>query len=59
MDLFNFDTFTICARYWLFGEKLQDLPQSEESLYRLRGWFPRRCALEVPESGDQREKKIK
>jgi hypothetical protein len=35
------------------------LPQSEESLYRLRGWFPRRCALEVPESGDQREKKIK
>jgi hypothetical protein len=46
-------------KYWLFGEKLQDLPQSEESLYRLRGWFPRRCALEVPESGDQREKKIK
>ncbi|XP_023020428.2 palmitoyltransferase ZDHHC6 [Leptinotarsa decemlineata] len=37
-------------KHWLFGEKIQDdLPAGEESLLRSRGWFPRRCAVEVIE----------
>lgn len=40
-------------RYWLFGEKIQhNLPAGEESLLRTRGWFPRRCAVELIENNE-------
>ncbi|XP_018569970.1 palmitoyltransferase ZDHHC6 [Anoplophora glabripennis] len=40
-------------KYWLFGEKIQrDLPVGEESLLRTRGWFPRRCAVELIENNE-------
>lgn len=34
-------------KHWLFGEKVQSLPSGEESLHRIRGWFPRKCAAEL------------
>ncbi|KAK9720390.1 DHHC palmitoyltransferase [Popillia japonica] len=49
-------------KYWLFGEKVQeDLLPDEESLARIRGWFPRRCAVELVEELNQNftEKKVK
>ncbi|KAJ8980790.1 hypothetical protein NQ317_004791 [Molorchus minor] len=38
-------------KHWLFGEKIQpDLPEGEEALHRTRGWFPRKCAVELIEN---------
>lgn len=35
-------------KYWLFGEKIE--PQNSfEPVKRVRGWFPRRCAQDLPE----------
>lgn len=31
-------------RHWLFGEKVNDQEQ------RQKGWFPRRCAVELTEN---------
>ncbi|KAJ8922061.1 hypothetical protein NQ315_008702 [Exocentrus adspersus] len=44
-------------KHWLFGEKVQyDIPVGEESLRRTRGWFPRRCAVELIENNQENEK---
>jgi hypothetical protein len=32
MNLFNFDTFTICARYWLFGRNYKICPRARVAL---------------------------
>lgn len=59
----------IIHRYWLFGEKVQGAKKKtdknglndEEKLItkkiRIRGWFPRACAVELvnPESDDEHE----
>lgn len=57
-------------RYWLFGEKVQNeksktsdknglsaKEKSEPTSIRIRGWFPRNCAVELmnPESDDEQE----
>lgn len=57
-------------RYWLFGEKIQNekpktndkngfnvKEKSEPKSTRIRGWFPRNCAVELmnPESDDEQE----
>lgn len=57
-------------RYWLFGEKVQHEKsksndknglsandKSEPKSTRIRGWFPRSCAVELmnPESDDEQE----
>lgn len=33
-------------RYWLFGEKEQETVQNVP-IKRIRGWFPRPCAIEI------------
>uniref|UniRef100_A0A336M3M7 Palmitoyltransferase n=2 Tax=Culicoides sonorensis TaxID=179676 RepID=A0A336M3M7_CULSO len=42
-------------KHWLFGEKL--LPQSngdtENAKIRIRGWFPRQCAMEIYENENE------
>lgn len=36
----------LCVRYWLFGEKVQNIvPDSSDTSPRVRGWFPRKCAV--------------
>lgn len=52
-------------RHWLFGERIQNdkLKPGENGIgekpnpIRVRGWFPRKCAVELvdPESGDEHE----
>lgn len=56
-------------RYWLFGEKVQVAKPKKEknglsekdklapTQNRIRGWFPRNCAVELvnPESDDEHE----
>ncbi|KAB0790303.1 hypothetical protein PPYR_15359 [Photinus pyralis] len=38
-------------KHWLFGEKIQaQLDASEQSIARVRGWFPRKCAVELVDS---------
>ncbi|XP_044260016.1 palmitoyltransferase ZDHHC6 isoform X1 [Tribolium madens] len=61
LELGDTVSVTRWRKYWLFGEKIQDLPQDEESLCRIRGWFPRRCAVEVIDGSEQsvKDKKIK
>ncbi|XP_017779729.1 PREDICTED: palmitoyltransferase ZDHHC6 [Nicrophorus vespilloides] len=37
-------------KHWLFGEKMQpNIPESEKALNRVRGWFPRKCAVQMIE----------
>ncbi|KAF5305404.1 hypothetical protein FQR65_LT07730 [Abscondita terminalis] len=37
-------------KHWLFGEKLQpQLSETQQSSSRIRGWFPRICAVELVE----------
>lgn len=50
----------------MFGEKLQpELSQNEQSMARVRGWFPRKCAVELVEGNTTlsqqnfQEKKLK
>lgn len=50
--------FKLLCRYWLFGEKVQDLPEGEESLLRVRGWFPRRCAVEIVDNFENGESSV-
>lgn len=59
----------VIHRYWLFGEKVQVAkPKKDENglnekdkllakQTRIRGWFPRNCAVELvnPESDDEHE----
>lgn len=33
------------VRYWLFGEKINN----KDPKQRIRGWFPRQCAVEMME----------
>lgn len=56
-------------RYWLFGEKVQSAKKKNDKNglnegdklitknIRIRGWFPRACAVELvnPESDDEHE----
>lgn len=56
-------------RYWLFGEKVQGAKQKNDKnglnegdrlimkKVRVRGWFPRKCAVELvnPESDDEHQ----
>ncbi|CAH1176374.1 unnamed protein product [Phaedon cochleariae] len=39
-------------RHWLFGEKVQNDLSGEDASQRKRGWFPRRCAVEVIENDE-------
>ncbi|CAK9820761.1 Palmitoyltransferase ZDHHC6 [Anthophora plagiata] len=36
------------GKYWLFGEKKRE--EENEKQIRIRGWFPRRCAIEIIEN---------
>lgn len=38
-------------RHWLYGTKVLDTMQNDDSKKRVRGWFPRRCAIEVIDDG--------
>lgn len=52
-------------RHWLFGEKIlnakskhgENGTSEKPNLNRIRGWFPRKCAVELvdPESDDEHE----
>lgn len=56
-------------KYWLFGEKLQNVARNgDETLPRIKGWFPRKCAVEIVDceefapnapANSQKEKKMK
>ncbi|CAH1100976.1 unnamed protein product [Psylliodes chrysocephalus] len=37
-------------KYWLFGEKVRSDKYSEKAENRTRGWFPRKCGVEVIEN---------
>jgi len=40
-------------RYWLYGEKIldeKDAEQKGDKQRRIKGWLPRRCAVEVMNS---------
>uniref|UniRef100_A0A0A9Z6P4 Palmitoyltransferase n=2 Tax=Lygus hesperus TaxID=30085 RepID=A0A0A9Z6P4_LYGHE len=44
-------------KYWLFGEKINEDPESDAST-RMRGWFPRCCVMELGlEAQDSETKK--
>lgn len=63
--------FLFDCRYWLFGEKVQGAKQKKDANglknekekldatknVRIRGWFPRKCAVELvdPDSDDEHE----
>lgn len=70
-SIFGTHTCLFILRYWLFGEKVQNeksnasdkngLSGKEKAApksIRIRGWFPRNCAVELmnPESDDEQEK---
>lgn len=43
-------------KHWLFGEKHQTRPQgTDEKPKRVRGWFPRQCAVELAEQDEANE----
>ncbi|KAK5650884.1 hypothetical protein RI129_001913 [Pyrocoelia pectoralis] len=53
-------------KHWLFGEKVQpQLADTEQSIARVRGWFPRKCAVELVDNNTSNsqynfhEKKVK
>lgn len=46
-------------KYWLFGEKQCSASNGEESLHRIRGWFPRTCVVEIMEDNRNEQKKKK
>lgn len=54
----NLKNLDLWDRHWLFGEKV--LPQTdgttEHQKLRIRGWFPRQCAMEMYEEGDNIQK---
>lgn len=60
--IFFYVTF---RRHWLFGEKIQNAKSKtgengtgeKTKWIRVRGWFPRKCAVELvdPESDDEHE----
>lgn len=66
---FFFNFSNVLHRHWLFGEKVQFTKQEEDknglnepkslvlNQVRIRGWFPRNCAVELvnPESEDELE----
>ena len=37
-------------KFWLYGELAQDIADSQTG--RVRGWFPRQCAVEVVDHRD-------
>lgn len=45
-------------RYWLFGEKTQNAI-ANGTVQRIRGWFPRRCAVEIVDCDDAGQKYVK
>jgi len=45
-----YDCFLNHSRHWLYGEKLEGQNKSENELVRAKGWFPRRCVVEVMNS---------
>lgn len=45
-EIVAFTSFDLFRRYWLFGEKDQ---KGNAQSKRVRGWFPRPCAIEVIE----------
>lgn len=44
-------------KYWLFGEKQCNVSNGEKSLYRIRGWFPRTCVVDMMENNPKDQKK--
>ncbi|GLV42049.1 uncharacterized protein CBL_04992 [Carabus blaptoides fortunei] len=38
-------------KYWLFGDKVNG--SSEENATKTRGWFPRRCAIEIIDANEE------
>ncbi|XP_074647885.1 palmitoyltransferase ZDHHC6-like [Tubulanus polymorphus] len=38
-------------KHWLYGDKILDKQQKDLGVSRLRGWFPRRCAVEFVNNG--------
>ena len=34
-------------QHWLFGERVQDEKKQKDNKIPTRGWFPRRCAVEL------------
>lgn len=36
-------------KYWLFGDKVIIPTENTIKLQKIRGWFPRKCAVEVTE----------
>lgn len=36
-------------KYWLFGEKIPKDGEEVSAANRIRGWFPRSCAVEIPD----------
>lgn len=59
---FLFKHFFSCFRYWLFGEKIQNIVSNgNEAIFRVKGWFPRKCAVEIVDCEDVtnfKEKKL-
>lgn len=52
-------------KYWLFGEKVQNVvANGHETVPRIKGWFPRKCAVEIVDceeltpTNSKNEKKI-
>lgn len=47
-------------KYWLFGEKVQNFANNDnESIPRIKGWFPRKCAVEIVDCADFAQKNSK
>lgn len=37
-------------KYWLFGDKVIDIKDIDGKPSKVRGWFPRKCAVEITDS---------
>ena len=51
-------------KYWLFGEKIDKKSDDDTKPKRVRGWFPRPCAVELADESEEQQqyfndKKIK
>ncbi|XP_072399728.1 palmitoyltransferase ZDHHC6 [Diabrotica undecimpunctata] len=51
LDIGDSVVVTRWRRHWLFGEKIQEVPVGQP-VERIKGWFPRRCAVEVIENSN-------
>lgn len=59
LDIGDKVNVTRWRKYWFFGEKVQptqeDKPGDGNKTTKIRGWFPRRCVVEITDASSSNE----